>query len=361
MKKTLSFLAASALMAVALSGCAGNVDPAALNAGDNQTGGSSGGQVVNVFNWGEYIDTDVLTAFEEKTGIEVNYTMFDTNESLYSKLKTESYDVVIPSDYMIARMIEEGMLQKINFDHIPNYEDVDPAYKNLAYDPTNEYSVPYTWGTVGIIYNKDKVDEADLGSWDILWNPKYKGQTVMFDNARDAMGLTLKSLGYSLNTTDETELREAAKKIKSGKNNFQGFWMDQILEKLPSGEAWIAPYYAGDAVTMIEEAPNLGFFVPEEGTNMFVDAMCVPANAQNVENAEAFINFMCETEIAKQNIEYIGYSTPLMSVKEALDDEITDNPIAYPDAEVLANTETFINLPEETNMLYDALWSDILK
>lgn len=361
MKKITSTLAVCALLASIVSGCAGNVDPDAANNSAEQNTADGNAKVVNVFNWGEYIDMDVLTAFEEETGITVNYTMYDTNESLYSKLKTESYDVVIPSDYMIARMIEEGMLQKLNFDNIPNYADVDKAYKNLSYDPNNEYSVPYTWGTVGIIYNKDKVDETDLGSWDILWNPKYKGQTVMFDNSRDAMGLTLKLLGYSQNTTDEAQLREAAEKIKSGKDNFQGFWMDQILEKLPSGEAWIAPYYAGDAVTMMADAPNLGYFIPKEGTNMFVDAMCVPTNAQNVENAEAFINFMCETEIAKKNIEYIGYSTPLMSVKEALDDDIKNNPIAYPDAEVLANTETFINLPEETNMLYDSLWSDILK
>ena len=235
MKKILS-LALAALLTVSLTACGGSSD-----------------NVVNVYNWGEYIDSDLLRQFEDETGIRVVYNTFETNEGLYSRLKSESYDVVIPSDYMIARMIDENMLQKLNFDNIPNYALIDSQYTGREFDPNQEYSVPYTWGAVGIIYNTKKVDAADTGSWDILWNPKYAGQTAMFDNSRDAMGVALKLLGYSQNTTNKEELRAAADKIIEGKDNFQGFWMDQILEKLPNEEILIAPYYNGDAVTMMEE------------------------------------------------------------------------------------------------------------
>lgn len=324
-------------------------------------GGSSSGEVVNVYNWGEYIDTDLLDQFEEETGIKVVYNTFETNEGLYSKLQTESYDVIIPSDYMIARMIDEDMLQPLNYDNIPNFELIDEKYLGLEFDPEQEYSVPYTWGAVGIIYNAREVDEADTGSWDILWNEKYAGETAMFDNSRDAIGLTLKLLGYSQNTTNLEELREAADKIIEGKDNFQGFWMDQILEKLPNEEILVAPYYNGDAVTMIEDNPDLAFYIPEEGTNIFVDAMCIPKNAKNVENAEKFINFMCSTEAAAANAEYIGYSSPQREVYEQLDDEIKNDPIHYPTDETVANGETFLNLPEEVNEYYNELWTEILK
>lgn len=344
MKRILSF-ALAALMLLSLTAC----------------GGSSSGEVVNVYNWGEYIDTDLLKQFEDETGIKVVYNTFETNEGLYSKLQTESYDVIIPSDYMIARMIDEDMLQPLNYDNIPNFELIDEKYLGLEFDPEQAYSVPYTWGAVGIIYNAREVDAADTGSWDILWNEKYAGQTAMFDNSRDALGLTLKLLGYSQNTTNKDELREAADKIIEGKDNFQGFWMDQILEKLPNEEILIAPYYNGDAVTMMEDNPDLAFYIPEEGTNIFVDAMCIPKNAKNVENAEKFINFMCSTEAAAANADYIGYSSPQREVYEQLDDEIKNDPIHYPTDETIANGETFLNLPEDVNQYYNDLWTEILK
>ncbi len=343
MKKILA-LALSALLMTSLTACGGSSD-----------------EVVNVYNWGEYIDTDLLQQFEKETGIRVVYNTFETNEGLYSRLQSESYDVVIPSDYMIARMIDEGMLQKLNLDNIPNYSLIDSKYTHLEYDPEQAYSVPYTWGAVGIIYNTKKVDEADTGSWDLLWNPKYAGQTAMFDNSRDALGLTLKLLGYSQNTTDKDELRAAADKIIAGKDNFQGFWMDQILEKLPNEEILIAPYYNGDAVTMMEDNPDLSFYIPKEGTNVFVDAMCIPANAKNIENAEKFINFMCTTEAAAANAEYIGYSSPQREVYEQLDEEIKNDPIHYPGEDTIANGEVFRNLPEEINEYYSALWTEILR
>lgn len=253
------------------------------------------------------------------------------------------------------------MLQKLNYDNIPNYSLIDSKYTGLEYDPAQEYSVPYTWGAVGIIYNSREVDEADTGSWDILWNPKYAGQTAMFDNSRDALGLTLKLLGYSQNTTNRDELRAAADKIIEGKDNFQGFWMDQILEKLPNEEILIAPYYNGDAVTMMEDNPDLAFYIPKEGTNVFVDAMCIPANAKNVENAEEFINFMCSTEAAAANADYIGYSSPQREVYEQLDDSIKNDPVHYPTEETIANGDTFLNLPEDINEYYNELWTEILR
>ncbi len=345
MKKIFAMILA-ALLALSLAACGGD---------------TSTGEVVNVFNWGEYIDTDLLRQFEEETGIKVVYNMFETNEGLYSRVQSESYDVVIPSDYMIARMIEEDMLQPINFDNIPNYALIDEKYLGLEFDPEQKYSVPYTWGAVGIIYNTREVDEADIGSWDILWNPKYAGQTAMFDNSRDALGLTLKLLGYSQNTTNKDELRAAADKIIAGKDNFQGFWMDQILEKLPNEEILIAPYYNGDAVTMMEDNPDLSFYIPKEGTNVFVDAMCIPKNAKNVENAEKFINFMCSTEAAAANADYIGYSSPQREVYEQQPDEVKNDPIHYPSEQTVEEGEVFINLPEDINEYYNELWTEILR
>lgn len=313
--------------------------------------------VVYVYNWGEYIEEEVLTMFEEETGIRVVYNTFETNEGLYSRLKTESYDVIIPSDYMISRMIDEDMLQPLDYSKIPNFSLIGEEYTYLNYDPEQLYSVPYTWGVVGIVYNTTKVDEEDLGSWDLLWNEKYRGKTAMFDNSRDAFGLLLKYLGYSNNTTDPAELREAAQLLMDTKDNYQGFFMDQLLEKLPNEELVAAPYYNGDAATMVDENPDLGFYVPEEGSNLFFDAMCIPKNARNVENAHKFINFMCRTDIAIMNNDYIWYSNPHTGVTDALDEETLSDPLYYPPKE---NTEVYVNLPEETNELYVELWIDVL-
>lgn len=325
-------------------------------------GSASDGQIVNVYNWGEYMDESLLEQFEAETGYKVVYTTFDSNESMYSRLKTESYDVVIPSDYMVARLINEGMVQPINYDNIPNFSLIDEKYTHLAFDPEQQYSVPYTWGVVGMIYNTKYIDEADIGSWDLLWNEKYAGEVAMFDNPRDALGIALKYLGYSQNTENADELREAAALITKGKQTtFQGLFMDQILEKLPNEELYAAPYYNGDAVTMMDENPDLAFYVPKEGTNLFVDAMCIPTNAKNVEGAEAFIDFMCSTEAAAANAEYIGYSSPQREVYEMQPEEIQNDPVHYPSAEAIANSETFLNLSDETNKLYTALWAELLK
>lgn len=312
---------------------------------------------VNVYNWGEYIDETLLDEFTQQTGIKVNYTTYSDNESLYSMLSsgTADYDVIIPSDYMISRLINEDMLEKLDFDNIPNYSYIDDAYKGLEYDPDNEYSVAYTWGTVGIIYNTTMLDYVP-DSWSVLWDENLSGQILMFDNSRDALGIALKYLGYSQNTTDEAQIKEAVDLLIEQRPLVQSYVMDQIFDKLEGGEAAVGPYYAGDAITMIAENPDLAFVTPKEGTNLFVDAMCVPKGAANKANAEAFINFMCDPENMAKNIEFIGYSSPSSAARELLSDDLKDSEIAYPDASLLANDDTFINLPQATLDLYDSEW-----
>lgn len=332
---------------------------------------AGGGVTLNVYNWGEYISVDdgsegafdVNAEFERITGIKVNYSNFASNEELYAKLKSggSTYDVIIPSDYMIARLINEGMLEKLNFDNIPNFQYVMDDYKNPDYDPTNQYSVPYTWGTVGIIYNTSLVDpEDDVYSWDILWNEKYAGNILMFSNSRDAFAISLFRLGYSVNTTDSEQLEQAAEELKKQKPLVQAYVMDEIFDKMGGGEAALAPYYAGDALVMIEDNPDLAFAIPREGTNRFVDAACIPKGAKNKDAAELYINFLCETLTALKNCEYIGYSTPQELAYEALDDEIKYSGIAYPPSETLENTEVFVALPDSATKLVDSLWTEIL-
>ncbi|BAK99265.1 spermidine/putrescine ABC transporter spermidine/putrescine-binding protein [Oscillibacter valericigenes Sjm18-20] len=352
MKKVLSLVLAGLLVCPMLTAC-----------GDSSSSQYPNGEV-NVLNWGEYISDgqdgtlDVIAKFQEETGIKVNYNVCPDNETLYANLQQgDSYDVIIPSDYMISRLIDEGMLAPLNFDNIPNAADVDPQFLNPAYDPDNAYSVPYMWGTVGIIYNTTMVDEA-ITSWDALFDPKYAGQVLMINNSRDAIGVALKDLGYSYNTTDQAQITEAVNLLIQQKKDgiVQAYVMDEIFDKLEGGEAAIGVYYAGDYLTMHDNNPDLTFVVPSEGSNIFTDAMCIPAGAANQENGEKFINFMCSTEVGVANCEAIGYSTPLMSVKDALDPAITSNPVAYPSDAVLASCEPFLNLPDATLKFYDSEW-----
>lgn len=322
---------------------------------------------INVYNWGQYISDgtdgclDVNKAFTEATGIKVNYMTFDSNETMYTKLKTggSTYDIIIPSDYMIARLIAEDMLEEIDFSNIPNYKYIDEAYKNTTYDPENKYSVPYTWGTVGVIYNTKYVDEADTGSWDLLWNSKYAGKILTFDNPRDAFAISQFLLGMDVNSTDRDELRTAAYKLIEQKPVIQSYVMDQIFDKMEREEAWIAPYYVGDFLIMQEENENLEFYFPEEGFNLFIDAICIPKGCQNKEAAEAYINFLCDPEISAANLDYIGYSTPISEAKQYLDPEITSSEYAYPTDEVLSHGTAFINLPAETSQYTDSLWLEV--
>lgn len=321
---------------------------------------------LNVYNWGEYIangtdgSMDVNAEFTRRTGIAVNYTTFDSNESLYSKLAGggADYDIIIPSDYMVSKLLNQGMLAPLDFENIPNYRYIDEEFRDPDYDPGGKYSVPYTWGVVGLFYNTDYIKEEITG-WDALWNPEYAGKILMFDNPRDSFAIAQFRLGQSLNTTEESDWRAAAELLKEQRPLRQGYVMDQIFDKMESGEAWIAPYYAGDAAILVENSDNIAFVVPEEGTNFFVDAVCIPATSSHKREAEEYINFLCDPEIAGANMDYVGYSTPETAAKEYMDQEVVQSPIHYPDEEVLERTQVFVELPEETSKLVDALWAEV--
>ncbi len=330
--------------------------------------GGSGKTTLYVYNWGQYIaegddgSLDVIAAFEDKyPDIHVEYSTYDSNEIMYSKLSNGgiTVDVIIPSDYMVGRMRQEGMLMELNFDNIPNFQYIDESFRNMAYDPENKYSVPYTWGTVGIIYNTKYVDPADVTGWELLWNEKYADKILMFDNSRDAFGIAQYLLGYSVNTTDEAELRACQEKLKEQKPLVQQYVMDQIFDSMENEEAWIAPYYAGDYLTMVEENPDLAFYQPaEQGFNVFVDAMCVPTCCQEKEAAEKFINFLCDPEISAVNMDYLGYSVPASESKQYMDPEMAGSPVAYPSEETLKNATSFDFLPEETSRLMESLFME---
>ena len=322
------------------------------------------GTEINVYNWGEYISDgsegtlDVVKEFEKLTGIKVNYAMFDSNEDLYSKLKSGgvSYDVLVPSDYMIARMISEDMLQPINFDNVPNISYISDKYKNAYFDPDGKYTVAYTGGMVGLIYNTTMVDEAPT-SWNVMWDEKYSGQILTFNNSRDAFGVAQYLLGYSINSTDKSQWDEAAQKLIEQKPLIQSYVMDEVFDKMEMGEAAIAPYYAGDYLTMADINPDLAFVYPDEGTNIFIDAMCIPANAKNKEAAELFINFMCEPEIALANANYLGYLCPNTAVLSDDRYEYKDNEVLYPEKEV--KTEYFHNLDQDMLDYLASLWEKV--
>ena len=321
---------------------------------------------LNVYNWGLYISdgsdesVDVLSAFEDLTGIKVNYTTFDSNESLYAKMKSggATYDVIFPSDYMVGKMAAEGMLAPLDFSNIPNFAQIGTDYLGWDFDPQNTYSVPYTWGTTGLIYNTTLVDEAPT-SWSALWDMQYANNVLMFNNSRDAYAIAAKKLGRSLNPSSVEEVQEVMQELKNQKSVVQAYVMDEIFDKMEGGEAALAPYYAGDALTMIADNPDLAFVHPEEGVNFFVDSMCIPANSKNKAAAELFINYMCEPSVGYANCEYIGYSTPITAVWEQLDDDLKYSEIAYPGEDVMSKAEAFTTLPDEVNAALDSQWSEM--
>ena len=324
---------------------------------------------LNVYNWGQYIadgsdeSMDIIRAFEERyPHIKVNYSTYDTNESMYSKLSNGgiTVDVIIPSDYMIARLIQEDMLLPLDFDNIPNYQYIDESLRNTAFDPENMYSVPYTWGSVGIIYNTKYVDEADVTGWELLWNAKYQDKILMFGNSRDAFGIAQYMLGYDVNTTDEEELRHCAELLSQQKPVLQQYVMDEIFAIMQNEEAWIAPCYAGDAMTMMDENEDLAFYRPvHQGFNVFIDAMCIPTCAKEKEAAELFINFLCDPEIAGANMDWICYSTPISDAKAFMDPEAASSPVSYPDAADLAKGTSFAFLPEEVSRYVESLFMQV--
>ena len=321
------------------------------------------GEKLVVYNWGEYIDPEVLTMFEEETGIDIVYEEFETNEILYPKISSGAiaYDVICPSDYMIQRMIENDLLSEINFDNIPNLKNIGKQYleRSRQFDPENKYSVPYCWGTVGILYNKMMVDEP-VDSWSILWDPKYKDNILMQDSVRDAFGVTLKYLGYSLNSIDLDELTGAKNLLIEQKPLVQAYVIDQVRDKMIGNEAALGVIYSGEAIYTQKENPNLEYVIPKEGSNIWIDSWVIPKNAEHKENAEKFINFLCRPDIALMNFEYITYSTPNEAARELIEDEsIRNSEIAFPDLSKYDNLETFQYLGTEADQVYGDLWNKV--
>ena len=365
MKKTLSLLLAALIFALLLSGC-----------------GSSDQLTLNVYNWGEYISDgsedsfDTIREFEKwyeanyGQKLKVNYDTYASNEDMYNKISSGavSYDVIIPSDYMIARMKDEGMLLPLDFDNIPNYQYIDENFRGLYYDPDNQYTVPYTYGVVGIIYNANIVDEADAQGWDLMWNSKYAGNILQFNNSRDAFGTAQYKLGLDVNDTDQAKWDAALAELKTQAPLVKSYVMDEVYNMMESGEAAIAPYYAGDYFTMLDaQADNvdLRFYYPDP-TNFFVDAMCIPSCCQNKELAEIFINYMLSAEPAIANAEYIYYATPnsLVYEDEGYLEDIGEEAAAilYPAVEDFSasyNQYAFRNLDSETLDYVNTLWENL--
>lgn len=316
---------------------------------------------INVFNWGEYIDEDILKDFTSKTGIKVNYETYATNEEMYEKIKsgTTNYDLICPSDYMLERMIKEDLVQKIDYSKLSNYKNIDEKYKNQAYDPQNEYSVPYMWGTIGIIYDKTKITDT-IDSWNALWDSKYKDDIFMSDDMRNSIGVSLKRLGYSLNSTNADEIKKATDELIKQRNEINPVYIgDQVKDSLRSGEKDIAVIYSGDASVLKSEEPDrFEYVIPKEGTNLWFDVWAIPKNAKHIEETLKFLDFLLDAEVNKKNVEYIGYATPNKATLELLDEEVKNDKSAYPDEEVINKSEVFVDLGD-SRKLYNDAWLEV--
>lgn len=324
---------------------------------------TSGTEQVIIYNWGEYIDPEVLDMFEEETGIQVIYEEFETNEIMYPKIQSGAiaYDLVCPSDYMIQKMIQNDLLQPLNFDNIPNAKNIGQVYyeKSRQFDPDNQYSIPYCWGTVGILYNTKMVEEP-IDSWTVLWDTQYKDNILMQDSVRDAFAVALKTLGYSLNSTSIHELTQAKDLLVQQKPLVQAYVIDQVRDKMIGNEAAIGVIYSGEAIYTQTENPDLAYVVPKEGSNMWIDSWVMPKNAPNKENAEKFLDFLCRPEIALMNFEYITYSTPNEKARELIEDPaIRNSEIAFPGNSILSRCETFTYLGEDADEVYNQLWREV--
>ncbi|WP_195989406.1 ABC transporter substrate-binding protein [Clostridium sp. D53t1_180928_C8] len=347
-KKLAALIATTLLTTSLFAGCGNN------SAGENGT--------LNFFNVGDYIDEALIRKFEKETGIKVNYSTYDTNEIMYQKVKTNpgTYDLVVPSDYMIEKMISENLLEKIDFNNIANYHYIGDDYKNLSYDPTNEYSVPYMWGTVGIIYDSTRITDP-VDSWDILWDSKYKDEVYMFNSLRDAMAIGLLKDGYSINSTDPTQIDNARDVLIEQRSLTNPVYVvDEVKDNMIAGEKMLATVWSGDAIYIMNENPDMKYVIPKEGSNKWVDALCIPTGAKNKAQAEAFINFLCDPENAKENVDYIGYSTPNTAAYDLLDEETKNNPAAYPSDKTLSKCTLFVDLDPEVLKLYEAAFTEVL-
>ena len=364
MKKSLAFIVCITLfLCLFLSGCGYEYVELDLR---GEYSRDLAGTTITVYNWGEYISDgsdetiDVNREFEKLTGIKVNYLTFESNETMYSQIKNGgvNYDIVIPSDYMIERMLNEGMLAEIDTSKLSNYDLIDSKYKNVFFDPEDKYSVPYNVGLVGIIYNGAHIENIEH-SWEVLWDEKYEDMALNFNNPRDAFMTAQMILGQDVNSTDNADWEEAAELLKKGKKNLQAYVMDEVYGKMETGEAYIAPYYAGDYLTMYETNPDLKFFYPREGTNIFIDSVCILKNAQNYEAALMYINFLLEPQIATANAEYIGYASPNTAVINNEDYYYYGNEILYPAPEDMPPVQYYHDIDEETRKKYEMLWIDV--
>ena len=371
-KRWIVSAAALSAAALAVTGCGASASDSSVsgNSGDSAASGDAG--ELYVYNWGEYIDESVIDEFEEETGIKVVYDLYETNEEMYPVIEAGgiAYDAVCPSDFMIQKMREHDLLAEINFDNVPNIDQIDPLYMELSksFDPENKYAVPYTWGTIGILYNKERLQELGVPAptkWADLWDERLSGEILMQDSIRSAFMTGLKKNGYSLNSTNPDEINKAKQDLIDQKPLVQAYVVDQVRDKMIGGEAAIGVIYSGEIMYIQDEvaAQNLPFsleyVIPEEGTNVWLDSWVVPKNAKNKENAEKWINFLCRPDVAVKNFEYITYATPNKAAKEMLDEEIQNNKAVFPDAKQLKNCEVYRYLGDEADELYNSLWKEV--
>ena len=351
MKKIVSLVLAAAMILVLV--------PALVACDSSKT--------LNLLNWGEYLDPELKAAFKKETGITIKETPVTSNEEMLIQLEADDcpYDLCIPSDYAVERLISKNRLAEINYDNIPNIANIDEKFMKLSsvFDPGNKYSVPYTWGVLGILYNTKMVDEADIGSWDLLWNEKYSGEIYMYNSIRDAMAAALCKCGYSINTSNEDEINAAADALIEMKPIVQAWLTDDVKESMIAESGAIALVYSGDAVWCMdpdEGNEDLSFYVPSEGSNVYFDNIVIPANTKKKDMAEQFINFLLDPEVAAQNTEYIGYSSPNAKVPELLDEFFIDNPAYSISDEDVARCEIFHDLGDKIE-IYEAAWDRVNK
>ena len=371
-KRWIVSAAALSAAALAVTGCGASASDSSAsgNSGDSAASGDAG--ELYVYNWGEYIDETVIDEFEEETGIKVVYDLFETNEEMYPVIEAGgiAYDAVCPSDFMIQKMREHDLLAEINFDNVPNIDQIDPLYMELSksFDPENKYAVPYTWGTIGILYNKERLQELGVPAptkWADLWDERLSGEILMQDSVRDAFMVALKKDGYSMNSANEDELQQAKQDLVDQKPLVQAYVIDQVRDKMIGGEAAVGVIYSGEMLYIQDEVANLGldyeleYVIPEEGTNLWLDSWVIPKNAKNKENAEKWIDFLCRPEIAKANFEYITYPTPNKGAFELLDEDLQNNKAVFPDIDSLNNSEVYEYLGDETDNIYNELWKEI--
>ena len=360
MTMTLAAVSLAALSAALMTGC-----------GKSASGGKEDNKL-NVYNWGEYIDEHVISQFEDETGIQVVYDVFETNEEMYPVIEAGAvkYDVVCPSDYMIQRMAQNNLLSEINFDNVPNYKEIGQEYLDISkgFDPENKYSVPYCWGTMGILYNTKRLEELGVPAptkWSDLWDERLSGEILMQNSVRDAFTVALKMEGYSLNSTNPDELAKARDLLIEQKPLVQAYVIDQVRDKMIGGEAAVGVIYSGEMLYIQEAVADQGldydleYVIPEEGTNYWIDSWVIPANAEHKENAEKWIDFLCRPDIAKKNFEYITYATPNKGAYDLLDDDLKNNKALFPDINSLPNCEIIKYLGDDVDMIYNDMWKEI--